>query len=227
MLIPDKAPGCTASSNVEHGITILRRMPAERGFNINYLVQTWGGSFQLCCGSLCSLQIFYFWPFCTVEDFASLYNISQCFSEISASLGAFALYRIMLKNTLPPNLSYYVAKSPRIYICFVNCSDRVTQNVKTSKAYLFEYSAQLLFNIEYGDGRILPLRYLVLYCKTALCEALWLQIDESKQCLLPWVTPSVSIRHFQGKDQKKKKEQRAVLCWEALLFYIWSSVHPV
>lgn len=28
----------------------------------------------------------------------------------------------------------------------------MTQNVKTSKAYQFEYSAQLLFNIEYGDG---------------------------------------------------------------------------
>lgn len=27
----------------------------------------------------------------------------------------------------------------------------MTQNVKTSKAYRFEYSAQLLFRTEYGD----------------------------------------------------------------------------
>jgi len=27
----------------------------------------------------------------------------------------------------------------------------MTQNLKTSKAYQFEYSAQLLFNIGYGD----------------------------------------------------------------------------
>lgn len=61
----------------------------------------------------------------------------------------------------------------------------MTRNVKTSKAYRFEYSAQLLFRTEYGDGRILLVRYLVLYCKTVLCEVLCLQTDESKQCLCP------------------------------------------
>lgn len=32
-----KSPDCTASSNTEYGIIIMKRMPAERGFNTTYL----------------------------------------------------------------------------------------------------------------------------------------------------------------------------------------------
>lgn len=39
MPIPEKSPDCTVSSNMEHGIIVIKRMPTERGFNINYLVR--------------------------------------------------------------------------------------------------------------------------------------------------------------------------------------------
>lgn len=108
--------------------------------------------FQLCCGSLCSLQIFYFWHFRALEDFASLFTtFLNVFSEINASLGAFALYKIMLKQHPHSKPVPLCSKAPQDLYLFCKLGQLSDTECETSKAYQFECSAQLLFNIEYRD----------------------------------------------------------------------------
>ena len=63
------------------------------------------------------------------------------------------------------------------------------------------------------------LQNCVIWCMIYIC-ALCLHRDESKLCLILWVTPSVSIRHSLGKHQKQQQKRHEDPCYAGKILQI-------